>query len=129
MPQPPRLSSAQSVSSFDVTDIDKGHHITNALQEHALTLHQVMLMQGVVNSSDPRCQEPLASSDEMSGVHPSSSSLWKSLRSAFISAPTFIKNLEHANAVPSQLGEDGEEQSQSRSTELDGQIAFVDDYP
>ena len=44
-------------------------------------------------------------------------------------APTFSENLEHTNAVASQLGEGVEEQPQSESTRLGAQLAFVDDYP
>ena len=61
MPRPPRPSSAQSVPSSDVIDMDKGCWITNALQQHVLTLHQMKLAQGVVNLSDTRCLETLTS--------------------------------------------------------------------
>ena len=75
MPRPPRLSSAQSMSSSDVIDIDEVCYITNALQEHALALHQMTLTQGVVDPSDPRHPEPSTSPGEMSGACPSRSSL------------------------------------------------------
>ena len=115
--------------SSDVIDMDEGCCITNVLQEHALALHQMMLTQGVVNPSDPRCLEPSTSPGEVSGTHPSNSSLKNSLGSAGMLAPTFIGNMEYMNAVASQLGEGVEEQPQSESNRLGTQVAFMDDYP
>ena len=46
-----------------------------------------------------------------------------------MSAPTFIENPEHMNAVASQHGEGVEEQPQSGSTRLGAQVAFMDNYP
>ena len=113
MPRPPQPSSAQSMPSSNVIDIDEGCHITNALQEHALALHQMTLTQGDVNLSDPRCLKPLTSPGEVSGTCPSSSSSKDSLRSVGMSAPTFLENLEHVNVAASQLGEGAEKQPQS----------------
>ena len=129
MPRPPRPSLAQSVPSSDVIDMDKGCHITNALQEHALALHQMTLTQGVVHLSDPRSLEPSMSPGEVSGKHPSSSSLRNSLRSACVSALIIIENLEHTNVAASQHCEGMEEQHQCRYTGLGAQVASVDDYP
>ena len=129
MPRPPRPSSAQSVPSSDVIDMAEGCHITNALQENALVLHQMTLTQGVVDPSDPRCLEALVSPGEMSGACPSSSSSRNSSRSACILAPTFTKNQEHTNAVASQHCEGVKEQHPSVNTRLGAQVAFVDDYP
>ena len=84
-----------------------------ASQEHALELHQIMLTQGVVSPSDPRCLEPLTSPGEMSGTHLFSSSSRNSLRPACMLAPTFIENPEHTNAVASQNCEGAKEQHQS----------------
>ena len=92
---------------------DKGCQTTNALQEHALALHRMTLMQGIVDPSDPRHLEPLTSQDEMRGTHPSSSTLWNSLMSAYLLASTFIENLEHMNAMVSQHCEGVKEQGQS----------------
>ena len=117
----------QSKPTSDVIDIDKGCHITNALQEHALALHQ--MTQGVVGPSDPRILEPLMSSGEVSGTCSSSSSSRNSMRSACVSALTFIENLYHMNAVAFQHCEGMEEQHQSGSTGFGAQVAFVDDYP
>ena len=103
-------SLAQSVPSSDVKDMDKGCWITNALQEHALALHQMTLKQGVVNTPGPRCLEPLISPCEMCGTCPSSSCLRNSSRSACLLAPTFIENLEHTNAAVFQHCEDVKEQ-------------------
>ena len=115
--------------SSDVIDMDEGCCITNALQEYALALHQMMLTQGVVNPSDPRCLKPSTSPGEVSGSHPSNSSLKNSLGSAGMLAPTRIENLEHINAVASQLSEGVEEQRQSGSNRFGVQEAFMDDYP
>ena len=115
--------------SSDVIDMYEEYKITNALQEHALALHQMTLTQAVVDPSGPRCLEPLTSPGEMSGTHPSISSLRNSLRSACISAPIFIKNLEYANAAASPHCESVKEQHQSGNTELHVQIAFIDYYP
>ena len=41
MPRPLRPSSAQSVPSSGVIDMDKGCQVSSALQEHALALHQM----------------------------------------------------------------------------------------
>ena len=84
-----------------------------------------MLTQGVVNPSDPRSLEPLTSPGEVNGTHPSSSSLKDISRSASVSAPTFIENLQHVNGLASQLGEGVEEQPQSGSTRLGTQVAFI----
>ena len=92
MPRPPRPSSAQSVLSSDVIDTDKGCQITNELQEHALVLHQMILTHGALDPSDPRHLEPLTSPGEMSGTHPSSSSLRNSFRLACVLDPIFIEN-------------------------------------
>ena len=70
MPRPPRPSSAQSMSSSDAIDTDKRCHITNALQGQALALHQMLLTQGVIISSNPRRLEPSTSPDEVSETHP-----------------------------------------------------------
>ena len=113
----------------DVTDTDEGCQITNALQEHALALHQMTLMQGVINLSDLRHLEPLTSPGEMRGTFPSNSSLRNSSRLACVLASTFIENLEYANAAVSQHCEGVKEQCQSGNNELDAQVAFVDDYP
>ena len=86
------------------------------------------LMQGVVNSSDPRCLESSTFPGEMTGTCPSISSLRNSLRSACVSASTFIENPEHADAVVSQNCEGVKEQCQSGNTGLDFQVAFIDDY-
>ena len=51
-------SLAKSMPSSDVIDMDEGHCITNVLQEHALAVHQILLTQGVIDSSDPRRPEP-----------------------------------------------------------------------
>ena len=51
MPSPPRLSLAQSVPSSDIIETDKACWITNALQEHALALHKMILAQAVVDPS------------------------------------------------------------------------------
>ena len=59
----PSTSSTKSVPSSNVIDTDEGCQITNALQEHALALHQLTLAQGVVNPSDPRYLESLTSLD------------------------------------------------------------------
>ena len=48
---------------------------------------------------------------------------------AGVSAPTFIENPEHANAVSSQYKECVLELPQSGSAGLGAQMAFVDDYP
>ena len=85
-------SSTQSVTSPDVIDIDEGFCITNALQEHALALHQMTLIQGVFYPSDPWCLNPLMSPGGRSGTHPSSSFLRNSSRSAYVFTPTFITN-------------------------------------
>ena len=116
MPRPPRLSLVQSVPSSNVIDTDKGCCITNVLQELALALYQMTLVQGVVNPSDPRSLAPLTSPGEVSGTCLSSSSLKDSLRSASMSAPTFIENPEYMNAMASHLGEGVEEQPQSGIT-------------
>ena len=129
MPRPPRPSWTQSVPSSDVIDIDEGCQITNALQEHPLPLHQVILVKGVVNPSDPRHLQPLISPCEMNATHPSSSSLRISSRSAYMLAPTFIQNPKHVNASVSQHCEGAKEQHQSARTRLDVQVAFIDDYP
>ena len=63
-------SSAHSMQSFDVIDTDKGCHITNGLQEHALALHQMLLTQEVINPSDPRRLESLTSPGEVSETFP-----------------------------------------------------------
>ena len=110
MPRPPRPSSSQSMPSSNVIDTGKGHHITSAFQEHVLVLHQMTLTPGTVDPSDPRSLEPLTSPGEMSRTHPSSSSLKDSLRSASVSALTFIENLKNVNAAASQLGEGTKEQ-------------------
>ena len=89
----------------------------------------MMLTQGVVNPSDPRCLEPSTSPGEVRGTHLSSSSLKNSLGSAGMLASTFIENLGHMNAVASLLGEGVEEQPQSGSTRLGAQVAFMNDYP
>ena len=70
-----------------------------------MALHRMMLTQRVVNPSDPICLEPSTSPGEVSGTHPSTSSLKNSLGSEGTLAPTCIENLEHMNAVASQLGE------------------------
>ena len=75
----PRPSSAQSMPSFDVMDADEGCCITNALQEHALALHQMLLSQGGINSSDPRRLEPSTCPGEVNEIHTPSSSLRNSL--------------------------------------------------
>ena len=124
-----RPSLVQSGPSSDVTDMDEGCHITNALQEHAHELHQMTLTQGVVDPSDPRYLEPLTSSGEMSGTQPSSPSSRNSLRSACMLAPTLIENLKHMNAAASQHCEVAKEQHQSGNTGMDAQVAFLDDYP
>ena len=82
MPRLPRPSSAQSVPSSDVIDMDEGHQIPNALQEHALALHQMTLKLRVVDPSDPRSLEPSMSPGEMSETQPFSLSLRNSSRSA-----------------------------------------------
>ena len=102
MPRLPRPSSAKSLPSSDVIDIGKGCHITNALQEHALALHQMMLVQGVVDLSDPRCLKPSTSPGEMGGTSPSCSPLRNSSRLACLLVPNFIENPEYANAEISQ---------------------------
>ena len=66
LPRPPRPSLAQSVPSPDVIDTDEGCHITNAAQEHALALYQMLLTQGVIDTSDPRRLELLTSPGEVS---------------------------------------------------------------
>ena len=119
----------QSVPSSDFIDIDKGCHITNVLQEHALALHQMTLTQGVVNPSDSRNLEPSMSSAQVSGTHPSSSSSRNSSRSACVSAPTFMDNPEHVNATASKHCEGVQEQHQSKNTRLGVQVAFMYDYP
>ena len=78
--------------------------------------------------SDPRSLEPLTSAGEVSGTCPSNSSSRDSLRSASVSAPTFIENPVHVNIAASQFGEGVEEQPQSGSTRLSVKVAFVDDY-
>ena len=70
LPRPPRPSLAQSMPSSDVIDKDKGHCITNALQEHALALHQISLPQGVFDTSDPMRIKPLTFPGEVSENHP-----------------------------------------------------------
>ena len=102
MPRSPRPSLAQSVPSSDIIDMDEGCWITDALQEHALALHQMMLMQGVVDLSYLRCLQPLTSPGEISGTLPSSSSSRNSSRLACVVAPTLMGNLENANAEISQ---------------------------
>ena len=126
MPRPPLT---QSMPPSNVTGTDEGHCITNALQIHALALHQKMQTPGIINTSDPRSLEPLTSPGEVSGTHPSSSSSKDISRSAGVSAPTIIANLKHLNAVPSQLSEVVKEQPESGSTRLHAQVAFVDEYP
>ena len=54
----------------DVIDTDEGCSITNALQEHALVLHQMSLTQGVIDTSDPRTLEPSTSPGEVSETCP-----------------------------------------------------------
>ena len=68
MPRPPRPSSANSVPSSDIIDMDERCLITNVLQEHELALHQMTLTQGVVIPSDQRSLEPLMSPGEVSGT-------------------------------------------------------------
>ena len=114
--------------SSNVIDMDEGCHIINALQEHALALHVMMLIQGLVDPSDPGSLEPSTSPGEVSGTCPSSSASKDSLRLAGMSASTFIEKLEHANAVASQLGEGVKEQLQPGSIRLGPQVAFVGDY-
>ena len=129
MPRPPRSSSAQYVPSSDITDMDEGCQITNALQEHALALQQMMSRQWVVDLSDPRCLEPSTSPGEMNGTCLSSLSLRNSLRSGCVSAPTFIENLKYVNAEVSQHCEGVKGQCWSGDTKLDTKVAYVDDYP
>ena len=132
MPRPPRPSTAQSVQYSDVIDTEKGCHITNAIHEHGLALHQMTLTQGVVDPSDPKSLEPLTSPGEVSGTCPSSSSSRISLSSACVSGPTFTENPtipQHTIAVASQNCEGAEEQHQSGNTILGAQVAFIDDYP
>ena len=114
-----RPSSAQSVPSFDVINMDEGYWITSALQEHALAMHQMTLTQGVVDLSDSRHLEPLTCPGEISGTCPSRSSLRSSSRLACVPATTFIENAEI-----SQHCEGIKEQCQSGNTELDTQVAF-----
>ena len=45
-----------------------------------------------------------------------------------MSAPTFIENSGHANAVASLLGEGAQEHPQTGSARLHAQVAFKDDY-
>ena len=111
--------------SSDVIDMDKACHITNTLQEHALALHHMTLTQAVANTSDPR---HLMSLGEMSGTHPSSSSSRNSLRSACMSAPTFINNHEHVNAVAFQHCEGVKEQQPIWNAKFCSQVDFMDDY-
>ena len=70
----------------------------------------------VVDCSDSKRLEPLTSPGELSETSPSSSSSRNNLRSAGMSAPTFIENVEHVSAVASQHGEGAEEEPQSGST-------------
>ena len=109
MPRPPRLSLAKLPSS-NVIDMDEGCWIINALQEHALPLHQMTLVQGVVNLSDPRHLEPSTSPGEMSVTCPFSSFSRNSLRLACMLAPTFVQNPEYANAEIPQHCEGVKEQ-------------------
>ena len=44
LPRPPKPSLTQSMPFSDIIDRDEGCHIINALQEHALALHQMLLM-------------------------------------------------------------------------------------
>ena len=46
-----------------------------------------------------------------------------------MSAPTFIENMEHANAVAFQHSEGAKEQLQSGNTGLGAQVALPDDHP
>ena len=128
MPRPPRTSSAQYMPSSDIIDTDEGCHITNALQEQSLVLHQMTMTQGVVDPSDPRILEPLTSPGEVSGTHPSSFSSRNSMKSTSTSALTFIGNLEHVNPAAFQQCEGVKEPHQSGSTGMGAQVAFVDDY-
>ena len=66
----PGPSLVQSMPFLDVIDTDEGHRITNALQEHALALHQMSLTQGVIDPSDPRILEPSTSPGEVSETCP-----------------------------------------------------------
>ena len=109
MPRPQRSSSAQSMSSSDVIDTEEGCHITNALQEHALVLHQMLMAQGVIDSFDPRTLEPLTSPGEVSETCPPVPPLRNNSRLAHLLVPTFIENPDHVNAVTSQYGESVEE--------------------
>ena len=70
----------------------------------------MMLMQSVVDLTDPRCLEPLTSLGDMSRICPSSSSLRNSSRSDGMFALTFIENLLYANVEVSQLVEGVKEQ-------------------
>ena len=70
LPRPLRLSLAQSMPPPDVIDTYKGCHITNALQEQALALHQMSLTQGVLDTSDSMRIEPLSSLGEVSEICP-----------------------------------------------------------
>ena len=88
-----------------------------------------MFAQGVVKLSDPRHLKPLTSPGEMSGTCPSNSSLRNNLRSACVSPPTIIENLEYKNTEISQPCEGVKEQCQSGNTKLDTQVAFIDDCP
>ena len=51
-----------------------------------------------------------------------------SMRSACMSAPTFIENLEQTNDAVFQHCEGAEDQHQSGNTGFGGQVAFMDDY-
>ena len=87
---PPRHSSPNMLPFSNAIDMDKGCHITKALQEHALALHQMKLTPGIVNPSEPRSLEPLTSPGEVSRTCPSSSSSKDNSRSAGMLAPTLI---------------------------------------
>ena len=85
------------------------------------------LTQEVVDSSDPQSLEPLTSPGEVSRTCTSSSLLNNTLRSACMKAATFIKNLEHVDAVASQHCEGVEEQHYSGNTRVGAQAALVND--
>ena len=103
-----------------------------ALPMHCRNMHWHWIKwhwKGVVNPSDPRSLEPLMSPYEVSGICPSSHSLRNNSRSACMSAPTFIENLKHVNAAPSQHSTGVEEKLQSGNTRLGGLVPFIDAYP
>ena len=68
--RPPRPSLGLSIPLSDVIDIDEGCCSTNALQEHELALYQMMLNQGVINTSDPMRIEPSTSLGEANETCP-----------------------------------------------------------